>query len=388
MMFKNEKTRKIFGILWFVFFAYLLYSIGVNSGSGKFSIRDYIQDKLEYLSGYFGKNGSANSLNTVVRQEVVQEESAITQVVDRVSPAVVSIVAKTAQFDLFNGPVNEESGIGTGFIVDSKGLIVTNSHVVDNPDAHYSIVLKDGRSFEVAKVHLDQNTDLAILEVTSRDLPIVEFGDSDKLKVGQRAIAIGNALGEFQNTTTVGVVSGIGRHIEAGGFGTVSKIYDSVIQTDAALNPGNSGGPLLNSAGQVIGVNVATTPGADNISFAIPVNTLKPVLEGFLKEGRIIHAYIGVYYEPLTKQKAALYNFPEGAYISGVIRGSPAEKAGLKRGDIIVKLDGKDLAGGALGSALSKYKVGDTVTLTIDRERKTQDTKVTLEEAPQRPADQ
>ncbi len=379
-MFRNPTAKKIFGIIWFLLFAYLLYSIGAQSEQGSFSVKNFIQDKINKVSRYF-PNGS-NSLSTVVKQEIVEEESVVIDVVDKVSPAVVSIVAKTVQFDLFNGPTSEESGIGTGFIVDSNGLIVTNSHVVDNPDAKYSVILKDGSSYDVNEVHQDEASDLAILEITARELPIIEFGDSDKLKVGQMAIAIGNALGQFQNTVTVGVVSGIGRQIEAGGaLSTSSKIYESVIQTDAALNPGNSGGPLLNSSGQAIGINVATTPGADNISFAIPVNTLKPIMQGFLKEGRIIRPYLGVYFIPITKQIASLRDLPEGFYISRVLPGSPAEKAGIKRGDIITKINGETISG-SLTTALSKFRVGETVTLTIDREDKTQEIKIVLIETP------
>lgn len=379
----NDKFKKIFGIFWFLLFVYLIFSLGFNAGTGKYSFKKYFDERMAAITKYFSWHKS--SLNSLTKQEIVQEESVVTSVVDKVSPAVVSIVAKTSQFDFFNGPTSQESGIGTGFIVDSSGLIVTNSHVVDDPEAKYSIVLKDGRSFEVNKIHLDENTDIAILEVTARDLPIVEFGDSDKLKVGQRAIAIGNALGQFQNTVTVGVVSGISRQIQTGGtLGRPGKVYDSVIQTDAALNPGNSGGPLLNSAGQVIGINVATTSGADNIGFAIPVNTLKPILEGFMKEGRIVRAYVGVYYVMVTKEIASLRNLPQGAFVSRVITGAPADKAGIKRGDIITKVGGKDIADqGTLSNALSKFKVGDSVEFVVDRNGKSQTLKITLEEAPQ-----
>ncbi len=382
MRLDRNKLKKILYVLCILLFVGIVYSIGERSGQGKLRIKNYILDRINRLTQYFPVGKS--SLNSLVKQQVVQEESVVTGVVEKVSPAVVSIVAKTYQFDLFSGPSSQESGIGTGFIVDSKGLIVTNSHVVDNPDAKYSVVLKDGTSFDVNKVNLDSNTDVAILEITARDLPIVEFGDSDALKVGQKAIAIGNALGQFQNTVTVGVVSGIGRHIEAGGgFGIQGKIYESVIQTDAALNPGNSGGPLLNSAGQAIGINVATTPGADNISFAIPINAIKPILSGFLKEGRIIRPYIGVYYVMVTKEISVMRKLPEGAYVSRVIVDSPADKAGLKRGDIITKINDQDFVKqGSLSNALSKYKVGDNLELTIDRDGKTQKEKVTLVEVP------
>ncbi|HDQ88778.1 MAG TPA: trypsin-like serine protease, partial [candidate division WWE3 bacterium] len=221
--------------------------------------------------------------------QLVEEESAIIEVVESASSSVVSIVVKQVSYDFFSGPSLTEAGIGTGFIVDSSGIIVTNSHVVSDSSGEYSVVLKDGTTYEVEKIHLDRVSDLAIVEVTARNLPILELADSDKLKVGQKAIAIGNALGKFQNTVTAGIVSGIGREITASsGYGSQASFYEEVIQTDAALNPGNSGGPLLDLSGQVIGINVATTPSADNISFAIPSNTLKPLLETFLAKGRII----------------------------------------------------------------------------------------------------
>ncbi len=318
------------------------------------------------------------------KQEIVQQESAVTQVVEKVSPAVVSIVAKQNGFDPYSGPVSQEEGIGTGFIVDKTGLIVTNAHVVNDPDIDYSVVVKDGATYEVTKVNLDEISDLAIIEIVAKDLPVIEFGDSSKLKVGQTAIAIGNALGKFSNTVTVGVVSGVARELTASGaFGDV-KNYENVIQTDAALNPGNSGGPLLNSSGQVIGINVATTRGADNIGFAIPINNLKPLLQGFLKEGRIVRPYIGVSYTIITKDLATLRDLPEGAYISRVFPNTPASTAGIERGDIIVKFDGKEVTDeNSLSSLIRQKKVGDSVDVEINRSGEVFTVSLKLEETPQ-----
>lgn len=309
---------------------------------------------------------------STVEQKIVQEESVVIDVVEKVSPSVVSVVVKTVNFDYFSGAASSsESGIGTGFIVDANGLVMTNSHVVDNPDGKYSVVLKDGTTYEVNKVHLDKSSDIAILEVTARNLSAVEFGDSDALKVGQKAIAIGNALGRFQNTVTTGVVSGIARQIRATSPFGDSKIYEDVIQTDAALNPGNSGGPLLNSSGQVIGINVATTSGVDNIGFAIPVNDVKPILASFIKNGRIIRPFLGVSYTVITKEIAALRGMPQGAFVSTVVAGSPAEKAELKRGDIIKKIDDQDITGeNSLANIIMRKNVGDKIELLIDRENK------------------
>lgn len=388
-MTEEKKTSKRTGVLYFVLFVLIILLAGDIFSPTKVDLGVQLSKKLSEVQKKLGLDFKSEPKQpysqSFITQEVVQEESQIIDVVDKVSPAVVSIVVKTVDFDFFSGPITDESGIGTGFIVDSGGLIVTNSHVVDNVNGEYSVVLKDGTSYEVDEIHLDQQNDLAILEVTARNLPKVELGDSDKLKVGQKAVAIGNALGQFQNTVTVGVVSGIGRSITAGsGFGFETKTYESVIQTDAAINPGNSGGPLLNIAGQVIGINVATSSGADNISFAIPVNTLKPVIEGFVKEGRIVKPYLGVSYTMISKEIASIRRLPEGAFVSRVARDTPADKAGLQRGDIITKFEGKALTTAySLGQAIAKQKVGDEVGLTVDRSGESKDFKVVLAEMPQ-----
>ena len=318
------------------------------------------------------------------RQEIVSQESAVTKVVEDSSSSVVSIVVKQVGFDPFSGPVSSEEGIGTGFIVDKTGLIVTNAHVVSDTQSEYSVVLNDGTTYEVIDIDLDEASDLAIIEVAGKDLPTLPLGDSGKLKVGQTAIAIGNALGKFSNTVTVGVVSGVARELTASGaFGDV-KNYENVIQTDAALNPGNSGGPLLNTAGQVIGINVATTRGADNIGFAIPVNVLKPILEGFLKEGRIVRPYFGVSYTIISKEIATLRDFPEGAYVSRVFDGTPAEKAGIQRGDIITKFAGVSVnSDTSLSALIRQKKVGESVSIEVNRNGRVFNVSAILEEAPE-----
>jgi S1-C subfamily serine protease len=379
----KQKIRIIVGVVWvlvFLTFIFLVYSIS-NKNSPTGDVFSNLSHRISELLNFSGKSESSTD---IFRQRVVQEESAVIDVVDKVSPAVVSVIVKTTNFDFFSGPSTYESGIGTGFVVDSTGLIVTNSHVVDNPNGEYSVVLKDGKEYKVEKIHLDRISDIAILEITARGLPKVTLGDSDTIKVGQKAIAIGNALGRFSNTVTVGVISGIARELEANSGLGGQKVYEDVIQTDAALNPGNSGGPLLNSAGQVVGINVATTYGADNISFAIPVNTLKPILEGFLKEGKIVRAYLGVSYKVITKEIAILNKLPEGAYVAGVLLGSPAEKAGLIRGDIIVKYGEKELKGqDTLAKMIAKSRVGDKIELVVDRDGKNINVSITLEQAPE-----
>ena len=373
-----RKMRLVVKLMWLVIVVAILII-------GTLIIRDGLEKAAKFFSDLKLIIRDKKRQSSLFTNTIIEEESTIIDVVDKVSPSVVSIVIKTFDFDFFYGPEEYESGIGTGFIVDSSGVIVTNSHVVDNEDGEYSIVLKDGTSYEVDKIHLDPISDLAVLEVTARDLPVLELGDSDRLKVGQIAIAIGNALGKYQNTVTVGVVSGIARDLQvSSGFGGAIKTYKSVIQTDAALNPGNSGGPLLSSAGQVIGINIATSFGADNISFAIPVNDLKPIFKSFLEKGKIVRPYLGVTYTTVSREIATLRKLPEGAFISRVILESPAREAGLKRGDIIIKIDSEDInSDNSLASVLSTKEIGDKINLVVDRDGEVITLHAILDETPE-----
>ncbi|HXK52995.1 trypsin-like peptidase domain-containing protein [Candidatus Nomurabacteria bacterium] len=319
----------------------------------------------------------------ILQNKDVEEESALIQMIDKVSPSVVSIVVKTTGFDIFNGSYSVEDGIGTGFIVDEKGLIVTNDHVVDSVKSNYAVVTSDGTTYDVKRISKDPYADLAILEIDASGLPVVELGDSSILRLGQTAVAIGNALGTYDNTVTSGVVSGIARQVVASlGFGD-SKTYEDVIQTDAALNPGNSGGPLLNLEGQVIGINVATIWGAENIGFAIPVNTLKPLLEVYMSEGRLIRPYLGVSYNMVSKNLAELRDLPEGAFILSVSPNSPAEEGGLRRGDIIIKIDDVNITeSSTLSAVIANKRVGDKLTIRVVREDEELEISVVLAEFP------
>lgn len=333
-----------------------------------------LQDKLQSL--FAGQRNSA----TTVEQKLLKEENVVIDVAEKVSPSVVTVSVELPerrflQFSPFGGIQQRTQGgepqdIGTGFIVDSEGLIVTNKHVVDQDGATYTVITQDDQEYEVQSISRDPSNDIAVIKINASGLPAVELGDSDSLKVGQSAIAIGTALGEFRHTVTTGVVSGLGRGITAGSAyeGFVERL-DNVIQTDAAINPGNSGGPLINSAGQVIGVNVAVADGAQNIGFAIPINVVKEGLRQFKDNGQFASKpFLGVEYQMLPRQTALLNDVPQGAYIINVVDGSPASSAGLQPDDIITEFDGtKSDENSDLAELIASKKAGDSVQIKIWR---------------------
>lgn len=333
-------------------------------------------------------------------QKIVNEQSDVIDVVKNVGPSVVTVSAvapkrQVIQFSPFGGFSQRTQGgtpqdIGSGFVVSSDGLVVTNKHVVADTSLTYKVATSDGKNYDVLQISRDPNNDIAIIKIDpsmGSGLKAVQLGDSSNLQVGQFVIAIGTALGEFRNTVTTGVVSGLGRGIDAGdSFQGYVERLDNVIQTDAAINPGNSGGPLLNSAGQVIGINVAVAQGANNVAFSIPINTVKDALNSFRANGKFpSKAYLGVQYQMVGKQVALLNNVPEGAYVVDVVAGSPAEKANIQVGDVIYKADGNQIAdtNGGLAKVISSKNPGDMVSLEIWRDGSTVKVSVTLSEAGQ-----
>jgi serine protease Do len=282
--------------------------------------------------------------------------------------------------------------------VSDKGIIVTNKHVVPAGTNTVKVTLSDGTVLDAEVLARDPRNDIAFVKVKDmkgKTLKAAKLGDSSKLEVGQKVIAIGNALGEFQNTVTSGIVSGYGRSITAGEQGD-SENLTNLIQTDAAINQGNSGGPLVNLSGEVIGINTAITSSStgQSLGFAIPVDDIKNQVTSVLDTGKIERPYIGVKYQPITERFAYVYNLPvkKGAYIppsdatgsSSILKNSPAEKAGLKEKDIITKIGTQELdEKNDLVTVMGKYKVGDVVTLTVLRDGKTITIDVKLESAPQ-----
>lgn len=331
------------------------------------------------------------NINTTKTEKLVLEESsAITDTVKKVSPAVVSISTTTDIQNYFGQTIEEKSG-GTGFIITNDGMIVTNKHVVSDEDATYTVFTADGKDYTAKVLAKDAFNDLAVIKIEATGLPTVELGDSDNNQVGQWVIAIGNALGEFTNSVTVGVVSALDRQITASGGGIAEKL-EGLIQTDAAINSGNSGGPLVNLKGQVIGINTAVAGNAQSIGFALPINTTKKAIDSIKKTGKISRPMIGVRYVPITKEiaKANQLSVDYGAWVLrgsarsdvAVIPNSPADKAGIVENDIITAIDGNQInEKQSLTKLLQNYNVGDQVELTLLRKGKESTVKITLAEA-------
>ena len=332
--------------------------------------------------------------------------SSIPQVVKKVLPAVVSITVSKllpvfevasgatpsgqAQLPVvLKGKKKMDVGGGSGFIIESSGLVLTNRHVVSDPQADYMVVTNEEEKYPAQVLVRDQIHDVAVLKIDKKNLPTIKLGDSAKLELGQTAIAIGNVLGTFRDTVSVGVVSGLQRSIVASGAATGPEILQELIQTDAAINPGNSGGPLLNLYGEVIAINTAVASGAENIGFALPINKAKRDLENVQKFGKIIYPFLGVRYVMVTKELAEKQKLGKdyGALVAGaegqaaVLPGSPAEKAGIKEGDIILELNGEILnLEHTLASVIQKHQVDEDVSLKVFRDGKELEVKTKLEE--------
>jgi serine protease Do len=335
-------------------------------------------------------------------------ESTVTQIAEKSSSAVVSIVISKyvpiverfyinpfEEFELppeikpffefqipqlrQKGYEKQKVGGGTGFIVSSDGLIITNKHVVSDSKAEYTVYLNDGRKFKAEVLALHPTDDLALIKISADNLPTLVLGDSDKVKIGQFVIAIGNALGEFQNTVSFGVISGLRRSITASDqSGNVERL-EGLIQTDAAINFGNSGGPLINLKGEVIGVNTAIAGGAENIGFAIPINRAKKMIEEVKTKGKIEVPFLGVYYILINEEVQKKFNLSVdyGAYVyregqSAIIPNSPAELYGLRDKDIILEIDGEKITPqNSLAQIIMKKSVGQKVNLKVLRGKET-----------------
>jgi serine protease Do len=418
--------NRIFQIISLIVFVSILLGIFIGAFLG---VHFYSQAKI-YLEKI--KLGLHQQLEGQLQPETKKEyipktsqEEAVINAVKENSPAVVSIIisknvpimeeyfynpfenlgplAPNIQIPQYRkkGTEKKEIGGGTGFIISSDGTILTNKHVVSETDAEYAVFTNDGKKYDATILAKDPVQDLGILKIdqknsldkeggaTSESFPTVKLGDSNNLQIGQSVIAIGNALGEFRNTVSVGVISGLGRTISASGGG-VSETLEDIIQTDAAINQGNSGGPLLNLKGEVIGINTAVATDAQSIGFAIPINKAKRDIDQIKKTSKISYPFLGVRYVLVNeevKQKENL-SVDYGALIlkgaSGevaVTSGSAADKAGLKEGDIILEFNGEKITrDNSLAKIISEYNPGDKITLKILRDKEEKNINVVLGE--------
>ena len=298
--------------------------------------------------------------------------------VARVLPAVVSITTRQIERDQFDQPV-VTPGLGSGIIVDRRGYILTNDHVVGGVE-QIKVALADERTFRATLVGRDPFTDLAVLKIEGRNLPVVTLGDSARLAIGETVVAIGNPLWiQGGATVTTGVVSGLGRSTEQEGL----PVLHNLIQTDAAINPGNSGGPLVDLAGRVVGINTAVIASAHGIGFAIPINGARPVLKALIAEGRIARTSLGLLAVSLTPQLAYAYDLPieRGALVRRVDSGGPAERAGLEAGDVITEADGRTVRDlHHLHEETARHKAGEPVALRVWRDGRVLTVTLVLEE--------
>jgi len=366
------------------------------------------------------KNGLSSEQVETIKQKIIQEDSATIEVVKKTTPAVVSIIISKdipLMRDYFgfpgffgdpfgfeepgannqnsSGREKQKIGGGTGFFITEDGMIVTNRHVVEDTEAEYTVLTEDEKEHPAKILAIDPINDLAVIKIEGNGYPILSLGDSSSLQIGQTVIAIGNSLGEFSNTVSRGIISGLKRNLTAGSdySGESEKLTD-IIQTDAAINQGNSGGPLLNIGGEVIGINVAIAQGAQNIGFAIPSNQIKRVADQVKETGKISVPFIGVRYIPINetiqKENNLPYNYGDlivrGNKVTdfAVIPGSPADKAGLVENDIILEIEGQKIDEGknpkSLTDVITFHRVGDEIKLKIWHKGQEKEVSLILEE--------
>ena len=310
---------------------------------------------------------------TQINNVVVTEENLVIDVIDKVGESVVSIFYLEDLFD------EDGVSIGSGVIVSADGLIITNKHVIEDEDLVYEVVLQDGRRFKIEKIIRDKSKDLALIKINATDLKPVSLADSNKLKLGQKAIAVGNALG-LNNTVSVGIVSGLSREVEIEG-----EMTRNLIQTDAAINFGNSGGALLNSNGDLIGINTAVSSYGENVGFAIPVNNVLELIEKYNKgdlDQNSVPAFLGIGFVFKDLKEYLNRGLPIGPVITGVLKNSPADKAGLKTGDIIISIHGVEFSDEyKLSEFIREKNPGDKIRIKIYRKNNNMEVEATLIES-------
>jgi serine protease Do len=323
---------------------------------------------------------AANSPDgTRLEVQTIEIQTAITQAVAKVGPSVVTVSSESAT------PFGTSVSSGSGVIFSPDGYILTNNHVIENAK-HFTVILSDGQQRSASVVGADPFSDLAVLKAEGKMPAAAELGSSDTLQAGETVIAIGSPLGDFKNTVTVGVISATGRSLDTGN----GYLMEDLLQTDAAINQGNSGGPLVNLAGQVVGINTLILRGGsggqavvEGLGFAIPTTTIRAVAEKIIEKGYIARPYLGIRWQWIDPNLASMYNLPVkwGVYVSQVVRGSPAANGGVQPGDIITRIGDVPLDGEhPYANALYRYAPGDSVTLTVQRSRQEVTLNVTLTE--------
>lgn len=423
---KNSDGYMRPGAVVMIFFFSILLSIVFGALGGLVSI------------GFLGYTNFGNKLSSafpdfkkeiidvqISKQQVIVEDSAVIDVVSKSSPAVVSIVISKEVSSAQNNPFNLPEGFfdpffpnpfggdgggssqsdgrdtqkqvignGSGFLITTDGLILTNKHVVDDAQAEFSVVANDGKQYPAQVLAKDPVRDAAIMKIDGLNFPILPLGDSDRISTGQTVIAIGDSLGEFTNSVSRGIISGLRRNVNASSILGDSERLTNIIQTDAAINPGNSGGPLLDINGDVIGINVARAQGAENIGFALPINQVKRIIDQVQRGVQVSVPYLGVRYISIDSivQKQAQLQFDYGVLIArgnaatdlAVIPGSPADLAGIVENDIILEINGERITkANQLSDIISRYSVGDQITLKIWHRGEVKDVQVILQELKQ-----
>lgn len=392
---------------------YVTQSVGLNP----------LQMMAQVPGGWMGKNVATNAGQGTANKT---EDELVIAAVKNVQPAVVSItISKEINsfsnrtgtnifpfddfFQQFGMPFRMETpqpksdsgrepksqkqvvGGGSGFIITTDGLILTNKHVVGDDTAEYAVTTNDGKQYPAKVLALDPVNDLALIKIEAKNLPIVVLANSDTIAIGQTVVAIGNTLAQFPNTVTKGVISGLGRRVTAGDSQGMSEVIEGAIQTDAAINPGNSGGPLVNLRGEVVGINTAVSQAGQLIGFAIPINEAKRAIASVQKSGKIVRSWLGVRYVLVTKELAAKnqLSVDYGALVLrgesqtdfAVIPGSPADKAGLAENDIILAIDGTKVDDAhPLSRIVAQKNPGDTITVKVLSKGKEKTVKVVLGE--------
>lgn len=405
---KKFVTSFIFGALGAVFVLVIIIGIGYfNKNQLSLLVKEYIKGNQPVV--VIPKEKSIDKLfavaTDVVKKDTSPSKLSVTDVVKIANPAVVSVIitkevpkyeivqnsipSQNNIFDPFgffsqlgqpiyrqNGTEKKNIGGGSGFLISNNGYIITNKHVIADTTAEYTVKLSNGKIYPATVIARDAVVDIGVLKINGTGFDYLQIGDSSTIEIGQQVLAIGNALAEFQNSVSQGIVSGLGRSITASTGNGGTETLNNIIQTDAAINPGNSGGPLLNMYGQVIGVNVAVAQNGQNIGFALPINSVKSIINSIIKTGRVSRPYVGVRYVQNSPEIAAVNNLSvdygliirpgQSKEEPGVIPGSPADISGLKENDIILSANGKKLTSDVnFSDIVSSMQVGQTLTLSV-----------------------